>query len=102
MTEQKQKLLDTLAQEISELSDEEFMKGIERLDKIFKSGQVQVQVSDGGNNKIRWFMELALKMKERNYSDMSIYTIDIDAWDKYRVDDEYTPEQAISEDESNA
>ena len=44
MTEQKLKLLDILAQELGELSDEEFAKGIERLDKIFKSGQVEPEV----------------------------------------------------------
>lgn len=44
MTEQKLKLLDQLAQELGKLSDEEFAKGIERLDKIFKSGRVQVRV----------------------------------------------------------
>lgn len=53
------------------------------------------------SNKIRWFMELALKMRETGYSDASIYSIDTDAWDEYRVDDELTPEKAITEEESN-
>lgn len=44
MKEEKLKLLDQLAQELGKLSDEEFAKGIERLDKIFKSGQVEVRV----------------------------------------------------------
>ena len=51
-------------------------------------------------NKIKWFMELAIKMRELGYSDTSIYSIDIDAWDEYRVNN-LTPEQAIAEDESN-
>ena len=69
-----------------------------------KAIQMQALVSpktaDDGN-KIRWFMELALKMRETGYSDASIYSIDTDAWDEYRVDDELTPEQAIIEEESN-
>lgn len=55
----------------------------------------------GDSNKIKWFMELALKMRETGYSDASIYSIDTDAWDEYRVDNKLTPEQAITEEESN-
>ena len=76
----------------------------EDVDELLKASQpVEALVSNAnGGNKIRWFMELALKMREKGYCDASIYSIDVDAWDEYRVDDEYTPEQAITEDESNA
>jgi len=63
---------------------------------------VHCQVSNAnGDNKIRWFMELALKMREDGYSDASIYSIDIEAWDEYRVNQELTPVQALAEEESN-
>lgn len=53
------------------------------------------------NNKIKWFMELAIKMYDEGYSDVSIYSIDTDAWDEYRVGDKLSPSQAIAEEESN-
>ena len=44
MTEEKQKLLDKLVVEIAQMSDEEFTKGIERLNKVFKRGRVEMPV----------------------------------------------------------
>ena len=46
--------------------------------------EVKTATANDGN-KIRWFMELSLKMRELGYSDTSIYSIDIDAWNECRT-----------------
>lgn len=61
---------------------------------------VKPEIADD-SNKIKWFMELAIKMYDTGYCDASIYSIDTDAWDEYRVNDKLTPSQAIAEEESN-
>ena len=70
-------------------------------DKEINSSQLEAQISNANDDKIRWYMELALKMREEGYSDASIYSIDIEAWDEYRVNQELTPVQALAEEESN-
>ena len=67
-----------------------------------KQSSVEPVVIQQTDNKVKWFMELALKMREVGYSDTSIYSIDIDAWDEYRIKEKLTPKQAIAEEESNS
>lgn len=49
--------------------------------------------------QIKWFMELAIEMKSKGYSNKAIFTIDLEAWEEYRIG-ESSPEEALAEDES--